>query len=397
MNINLPSSVQYAIQALNDAGFEAYAVGGCVRDSLLGKQPDDWDITTSALPNEIQTTFANHRMLDCGIKHGTVTVFVEDVPLEITTYRIDGTYSDGRRPDHVTFTHSLTEDLRRRDFTVNAMAYHPCDGLIDPFNGQKDLKRHTIRCVGKAKKRFEEDALRILRALRFSSTLGFPIALNTALALRRLAPTLSCVAIERVAIELTKLLCGNNAQTVLRRYADVLSVILPDIDFAKSSHILATVPAEPLARFTALMVDCAPDQVPELCKQLRLSKKMTKDIVAVVEHCRMPLEPTRHDVLYALHALGPELLEHLLALRAVIDSHNYDEFRSIYRQLLANGDVCYRISDLAVNGDDLLSVGITDGKAVGATLAHLLYAVMDGICPNQKDYLLEYATKKPVQ
>ena len=216
VHIDLPVAVSSAIQKLNSAGFEAYAVGGCIRDSLLEYQPDDWDITTSATPSEMQAVFAEYRTVETGLQHGTLMVLLDGMSLEITTYRVDGTYSDGRHPDGVSFTRALSEDLRRRDFTINAMAYHPKTGLVDLYDGQADLAAAIIRCVGEPYRRFEEDALRILRALRFSSTLGFAMDDATAQALRALSSTLTKVSVERITTEFVKLLCGKDAENVLR-------------------------------------------------------------------------------------------------------------------------------------------------------------------------------------
>lgn len=397
MRMELPAPVLHSLFLINQAGFEAYVVGGCVRDRLMGKEPFDWDITTSALPEQILSVFRDHRTIETGIRHGTVTVIVEEMPLEITTYRVDGNYSDGRHPDKVSFTRSLKEDLRRRDFTVNAMAYHPRVGLADPFHGQKDLNKKIIRCVGTPKKRFSEDALRILRGLRFSSTLDFSIAPATARAIHRLGHTLSCVSAERISVELTKLLCGKNVEQVLCEYADVLSVVLPDVDFKQSSKLVSTMGADPLIRLAALMFELTSDKTKELCKRLRLSTHMTADIIALVGARNIPLEPTRRNVLHALHLLGPKLTSELLYLRTVADQRDRDGFRAVWDQLERNNDCCYQLKDLAVTGEHLMAAGVPAGPKIGATLNALLNAVMDGDCLNQKETLLEFATKNPVQ
>ena len=229
MNIRLPIYVQTALQKLNTAGHKAYIVGGCVRDSLIGRTPNDWDITTDALPEQIIAIFANDRVIPTGIQHGTVTVLLDGQPLEITTYRIDGKYSDNRRPDSVSFTQSLQEDLLRRDFTINAMAYHPKIGIVDCYSGLADLSSQRLVCVGDPEKRFAEDALRILRALRFSAQFGFSIEKMTAKAIHRLAPLLRGISAERIQAELSKMLCGEHVRSVMLNYSDVLSVILPEI------------------------------------------------------------------------------------------------------------------------------------------------------------------------
>ena len=229
MAFTLPSYVSLALEKLNNHGFEAYVVGGCVRDSLMGRAPNDWDITTDALPEQLLSTFAEYRVIPTGLQHGTVTVLIDDHPLEITTYRIDGTYSDNRHPDSVSFTRSLREDLARRDFTINALAYHPQTGIVDHFSGLADLDNRQIVCVGDPEKRFTEDALRILRALRFSAQFGFPIEKMTAKAIHRLAPLLRRIAVERVQSELVKLLCGEYVRDVMLAFPDVIGIILPEI------------------------------------------------------------------------------------------------------------------------------------------------------------------------
>lgn len=395
MKMELPVPVLRSLFALNRVGYEAYVVGGCVRDVMMGKEPVDWDITTSALPEETLAVFESYRTIETGIRHGTVTVIIEDMPLEITTYRVDGDYSDSRHPDAVSFTRSLKEDLRRRDFTVNAMAYHPRIGLVDPYHGQRDLKRKTIRCVGDPKKRFHEDALRILRGLRFSSTLGFSIHPATARAIHRQGDTLSRVSIERVSAEFLKLLCGQNNKAVLTHYPDVLSTILPDMNLTRNAEWVVF--GDPLKNMAALLFNATPETAKEVCKRLRLSNRMTEDVVALVRHRNLLLEPIRSGVLRTLHALGPRLTRELIAIKTVTDSIESDDFCAVWEQLVADNDCCYRLKDLAVDGVELKAAGFSDGPELGAVLDRLLNAVMDGVCPNQKAELLRLATKKPVQ
>ena len=227
MFIDLPKQAASIIRRLNDAGYSAYAVGGCVRDTLLGRVPKDWDICTSARPEELHRVFAGEHVVETGLKHGTLTVVLDHVPYEVTTYRVDGAYTDHRHPDGVTFVTDVREDLARRDFTVNAMAYHPREGLIDAFRGQEDLRQRVIRCVGRPTERFEEDALRILRALRFAAVYGFRLEEEPLAAARMLAPPLTRVAPERIRVELGKLLCGSGAGEILRLCPDILGVVIP--------------------------------------------------------------------------------------------------------------------------------------------------------------------------
>ena len=224
----LPQAAQ-AIQQLQEAGYEAWIVGGCVRDFLLGRTPTDYDLTTSALPKETEAVFAGEKLIETGLQHGTVTVVLDGVPLEITTYRVDGGYTDARHPDGVTFTRSLREDAARRDFTINAMAYAPGAGLQDFFGGQEDLSAGVIRAVGDPDRRFQEDALRILRAIRFASVLGFELDPGTDAAARRNAHLLTKISVERVFVELGKLLCGPGAGKILLAYPDILGVVFPEL------------------------------------------------------------------------------------------------------------------------------------------------------------------------
>ena len=227
--LTLPSQVHTALDRLTAAGWEAYVVGGAVRDALRGCAAGDWDITTNAEPAQVERVFAGERLIETGLRHGTVTVLLDGLPLEITTYRVDGDYTDHRRPDAVRFTRSLREDLLRRDFTMNALAYHPRTGLVDVCGGAEDIARGVVRCVGEPDRRFQEDGLRILRALRFSSVLGFQIAPETAAAIHRNRALLQYLAAERVRSELTKLLCGQNVDAVLREFSDVLAVPIPEL------------------------------------------------------------------------------------------------------------------------------------------------------------------------
>lgn len=272
MTMDMPKNVDIAINLLQSAGFEAYAVGGCVRDSLLGKTPNDWDITTSAKPEDMKSVFADFHCIDTGIKHGTVTVVIDGEPLEITTFRLDGEYEDNRHPKSVTFTSNLGADLGRRDFTVNAMAYSKKTGTVDLFGGQNDLKNKIIRCVGDPDRRFNEDALRILRALRFASALDFEIEEKTAQSLLKNRALLGNISEERIAKELLKLVCGKGAKRILTDFAPVLFEILPELQpMYKNSHdnphhcydiyehtliAVESINPEPTLRFAMLLHDC---------------------------------------------------------------------------------------------------------------------------------------------
>ena len=440
----LPAPVSDLLTRLERAGYSAYAVGGCVRDSLLGIAPHDWDICTSALPEQMQAVFRDLHTVETGLKHGTLTVIMDHVPYEVTTFRVDGGYSDHRHPDSVRFVDDLTQDLARRDFTVNAMAFSPRGGLADPFDGRKDLSAGLIRCVGEAEKRFEEDALRILRALRFASVYDFAIESATSAALRRMAPDLSRVAGERVREELLKLLCGKAAGRILREYPEVLAEIVPEIrpmigyDQRNHHHSydlwehtvrgLEGVPAEPVFRLTMLLHDtgkpaaCVTDEKGEChypghakysekvarktADALRLDNAFRDRLCKLVLHHDTHLRNQtgainvdRSFLLRRLNRFGEE------DLRALFLIHRADRIATGYTTaeredarlgervaaldaLLAEKP-CFTLKDLAVNGRDLTAAGLK-GKAVGDALQTLLEAVMDGKVPNQREELLSY-------
>lgn len=393
--IALPDAVLHAIRQLNDAGYEAYTVGGCVRDSLMGCTPEDWDITTSATPDEMQTVFRDYRCIATGLRHGTLTVMVEDVPLEITTYRVDGDYSDGRHPDAVIFTRSLAEDLCRRDFTINAMAYHPVLGLVDFYGGQEDIMNGVIRCVGDAKRRFCEDALRILRALRFASVLGFTIDADTATALTTLSPTLCCVSVERIAVEFKKLLCGKNVASVLQTYRYTVTVFLPEISLCEDFEAVVRTRAVPSVRL-AMVFHCAhitAQEAETTLRRLRFDNRTIHEASLLLTKSSKAVSTQRSYLLYLLNRLGPELIYDYLSI------HGADEHTMMCAAQLLEERACYRISMLAVTGNDVITAGVEAGPEVGRVLQALLNAVMDGICPNRKEDLLDYIakTEKPVQ
>ena len=392
--MQLPSPVHKAIELLNLAGWEAYVVGGCVRDSMFGRQPDDWDVTTSALPSQMCEVFSNYRTIETGIQHGTLTVIIDEMPLEITTFRVDGAYSDGRHPDAVTFSKTLVEDLARRDFTINAMAYHPLHGLVDPFDGQTDLSAEMIRCVGNPKQRFREDALRIMRALRFAAELGFEIERDTEVALRELASSVSLVSTERITTELCKLICGRFAGAVLDKYADVLAAGVCDFSYNDVNELLSLVPAQVIPRLAALFWDnhASSKDVARILRGWRLDNR-TVQLVSLLVDCKgMPCVTDTH-LLKLLNRLDVDLAWIYLALERADE----DVKERLKRKL--SEACCYKLSMLDIKGDDLLEVGIPNGPVVGYVLNALLEAVMNGDCLNQKTELLRFAAhiKTPVQ
>lgn len=386
MQLKLPSPILFVLERLNRAGHEAYVVGGCVRDSILGSSPSDWDVTTSALPHQTMEIFKDFRTLDNGIRHGTVTVFIEELPIEITTYRIDGDYLDHRRPDTVTFSPSLTEDLQRRDFTINAMAYHPDLGLVDPFDGQKDLQLCCIRCVGDPQKRFNEDALRILRAIRFSSVLGFEIHTETQRAIHQLCNTLTNMAIERVQVEFVKWLCGQ-PDRLIADYKDVLTVLLPMIDWG-SLNIPPLNSSDNAVdiRFTLFLYPLSPELGRQVLHHLRMPKQTTERIVAMLNCKTWSIQEDRA-LLLLLNQIGPQLTDTLLCVRGVLEDTKA-AVESVKRIIKQNK--CYSLNQLAVNGEDLLKEGVLAGPALGETLQRLLLLVIDGRCENRKEELLKH-------
>ena len=362
-----PPVVGEALRRLEARGFRAWCVGGCVRDSLLGKAPSDWDIATSALPQETKACFAGERLVEAGAAHGTIAwVPSGDHPIEITTFRSDGAYTDGRHPDSVAFSRRLEDDLSRRDFTVNAMAWHPQRGLVDLFHGQEDLSAGLLRCVGEPARRFSEDALRILRCLRFSSQLGFAIHPDTARALWEKRELLLALSHERVREELTKLLCGQGAAAVLRQYAAVVFTVLPEL---------------------APMKGCAQE---------------------TPYHCFDVWEHTLHAVDYApqqglLGRYGERFVFTLFQLQEADMSAkapgvfarrlpDLEESRALARAILERGD-CLTLGDMALTGEDLKALGVAPGPEMGKLLRRLLEAVQRGEAANTPDALGELAKR----
>lgn len=436
----MPEKVNYIIQTIQAAGFEAYAVGGCVRDSILGREPNDWDITTSAKPEEVKKLFRH--TVDTGIQHGTVTVLVEKENFEVTTYRIDGEYEDGRHPKNVAFTDSLTEDLRRRDFTINAMAYNETRGLVDVFHGMEDLEKGIIRCVGEAEERFGEDALRMLRAIRFSAQLGYSIEPQTLEAIRRLAPSLSCISAERIQMELVKLMLSPHPEYLRTAYdTGVTSVFFPEWDLAMETpqkhphhcygvgeHILHSLPevhADKVLRIAMLLHDIAKPAVMEIddkdvthfhghavkgeimAREILRRLKFDNDTISKV--CKLVLYhdygngvvPNRRIVRRTVNKIGEELFPSLLLVkRADILAQsdylrqeklqNLEAWKSCYEEIL-KAEECVSLKTLAVGGRDLIAAGLTPGKKLGEVLEVLLEEVLEEPEKNTREYLLSRA------
>jgi tRNA nucleotidyltransferase (CCA-adding enzyme) len=441
MIVKIPPPVDSILQILTRSGFDACVVGGCVRDSLIGKTPSDWDIATSALPSEAMDALNGFPIRKTGLKHGTVTVFSHKMPVEVTTYRVDGTYSDGRRPDAVTFTRLLREDLSRRDFTVNAMASRRTGELVDEFGGLNDLKRKMIRCVGDPDLRFREDGLRILRALRFASVLDFTIEPKTSGSLMQNRNMLDGIARERVAAEFTKLLCGAGAARVLQEYREVIAQFVPEIrssfGFQQNNphhcydvweHTLksiSAIPSDPVLRLTMFLHDlgkplCYSEDEngighfyghPEISaklagsvlRRLRFSKKTIGTVTLLVRQHGLSLPDSEKILRRRLNRLGEENLRRLIEVRAADTAAKSPENREKLSLLnntkktlerILQEKQCFTLRDLAVNGEDLIEAGIPKGDEVGRLLSLLLGAVMDGTCPNRREALLDRAEKE---
>ena len=437
MLIQMPDPVADVLARLKKAGYQANIVGGCVRDSLMGFTPQDWDVTTSALPEETKRALGDLRVLETGVRHGTVTALCGGMEIEITTYRVDGKYSDSRHPDSVTFTRSLKEDLARRDFTVNAMAY---DGreVIDYYGGAEDLRNRIIRCVGDPDQRFCEDSLRILRGLRFSACLGFAIEPDTSDSICKNKELLKGLAAERVAAELVKLLCGKDAARVLRGYPAVIGVILPEIlpavgfeqhnphhchdVWEHTLHSLEAVEADPVLKLAMLLHDLGKPhchtrdeagtghfyghgkislQLAEnITKRLKLDRETAGEVCLLVKQhdTRLVLESSW--IKRQLRRFGERYFRQLLKVKAAdcmaqsaICRHRLKDIKRAEEMLeeILREEQCFQLKDLALNGSDLKALGIPEGPEIGGILNSLLDAVIDGGCQNERGALLRLA------
>jgi tRNA nucleotidyltransferase (CCA-adding enzyme) len=442
MKIIIPNDVKFIIKQLNQHGYEAFAVGGCVRDSLLSIVPNDWDICTNARPEQTKSCFADFTTFDSGIKHGTISVVHNHQVYEITTYRIDGEYSDNRHPENVTFTSDIDMDLSRRDFTVNAMAYNEERGLIDPFNGKADIQKKIIRCVGSPDRRFNEDALRIIRALRFASTYSFSIEELTSKSILSNAELLNNIAVERIAVELNKLLCGNGAEKILNNYRDVVAVVIPELksEFNFNQHSkhhnldlwhhttrsIALVDNDPRLKMTMLLHDIAKPQCcttdengefhfynhPKLGAQLSLqilrrlkySNEFSHECVQLIENHDLRYTGSKRQLKRMLSKIGETNLRSLLKVQRadVLAQSDYMRAEKLEQIALAQKDLdklieenaCFSLKQLAVNGRDLIAIGVTDGKEIGRILKELLNLVVDDKIKNDKETLVSEVKKQ---
>ena len=438
--INIPADANELIHTLQNNGHSAYIVGGCVRDSILGRIPHDYDICTSATPSEMLEIFKDRKIIETGLQHGTVTVVVNGEPYECTTFRIDGIYSDNRRPDTVTFTDKLVEDLRRRDFTINAMAYNDEEGLIDPFNGMRDIEYKKIDCVGSAKDRFGEDALRILRAIRFAAQLEFTIMPGTDWEIHKQYKNLENISIERINSEFCKIASSDDFCVELLLYKDVFSLFIPELkdmfDFPQNNpwHIWDvfrhTIHAVEYCDSDDLVVRLAvffhdfgkphsyqdgedgirhfkghgkvsADMTDSIMKRLRFDNETKNNVVELVYYHDATFEVGKKYVKRWLNKIGGKQFRRLLQVKKADNKAQNLELSSVRIKELSEiealidevlqEDECFSLKDLAVNGKDLIGVGYKSGKELGNTLNKLLQLVIDGDCPNEKEKLLQEA------
>lgn len=436
MRIQLPEKVNNIINTLEEAGYEAYAVGGCVRDSILGREPDDWDITTSAKPEETKRLFP--RTVDTGIKHGTVTVLLGGEGFEVTTYRIDGVYEDGRHPTEVTFTANLKEDLLRRDFTINAMAYNDKSGLVDLYGGLTDIEDKVIRCVGDARERFDEDALRMLRAVRFSAQLGYRIDEATGEAVKALAPNLQKISAERIQVELIKLVTSPHPDYLRTAYElGITAQILPEFDLCMETpqrhkhhcydvgehilHSMLGVEPDKVLRLGMLFHDIGKPQTltidpdgtthnkkhpfegekitRKVMRRLKFDNDTTDKVTKLVLYHDYDIAPTEAGVRRAVSRIGEDIFSMIFTVRRADIAAQSDYMREeklakvayiekLYKEVLARKDAV-TVKDLAISGNDLIAEGMPPGRQIGETLSALLERVLDDPSLNTKEILLK--------
>ena len=422
MRIEMPYEAEWIIDNIRSHGYEAFIVGGCVRDAVLGRIPGDWDITTSAKPEQVKEIFG--KTVDTGLKHGTVTIIKHGKGYEVTTYRIDGEYLDGRHPETVEFTPDLREDLKRRDFTINAMAYSHETGIVDEFEGMEDLKRRVIRCVGCAGDRFTEDALRILRAVRFAAQLDFVIEDETYKAIVKIAPNLTHVSKERIQVELTKLLLSDHPEKIWMvdetGIADYVTSGFPEVferelerenshnagenetpgtsgclvdgasrDALKECWIgLAALPADKSHRWAGFLRHMTPEQAVKILRGLKLDNDTIGNVKSMVMAFQAPLAVDKVQIRKLLSRVTEYQFLGAMQLKKLDGDETVPELLQLFEEIREAGD-CVSLKQLAVNGGDLLQQGLEKGKQIGDGLMYLLNLVLEEPKLNKKDILLE--------
>ena len=436
--MKLPPQVNTAFEMLEAAGYEAYLVGGAVRDYVRDNSPaKDWDITTNALPEQVEEIFTGYHLIETGLKHGTVTVVIDQEPLEITTYRVDGDYSDHRHPDSVSFARSLKDDLERRDFTMNALAYNPRTGVVDHVGGKADIAGDLVRCVGDPDRRFQEDGLRMLIALRFASVYGMTIEAATAAAIHRNKHLLKGIAAERILVELTKMLCAQGAAGVLRDFADVLAVPIPELTpmFGFAQHnphhdkdvwdhtiaVIESITPEPVLRWAALLHDIgkpscfslaeegighffghsdqSTSMAESILSRLRFDNASKEQIVRLVRYHDMPITADRKPIKRLLSKHGEDATRQLIELhkadtlgQSAICRHRIAIFEEVSQMIneILQEESCFTLKDLAANGHDMMTLGF-QGPTIGRVLQECLDAVLDEQIPNEHEALMAFA------
>ena len=392
MNINIPGGVQHIISTLENSGYEAYAVGGCVRDSLLGKQPEDWDICTSALPEQTIACFAGHQLIETGLQHGTVTLMLDGKPYEITTYRAEGKYKDSRRPESVKFVSVLKRDLARRDFTINAMAYNANSGLVDYYGGAEDLSNGVIKCVGNAGKRLREDALRIMRALRFAAAFDFLIEAETWQAMDANKKLLHNIAAERVAAELNKLIVSGGASNALSRYGVILLELIPELAGAAGTLGIGAAPEELTVRLALLFTGAgaSEDTARAVLTRLKYDSGTVNTVAELALWHDADIQACAKSVKRWLNKIGEARFRQLIELKKAVQGRadGLNEILALTDEIIEQGQA-FSLKHLAVTGRDLRDAGIPEGKQIGEILGRLMDMVIDGQAANDKAALLE--------
>ncbi len=437
--ISIPEAAAEILRKLEEHGFEAYVVGGCVRDSLLGHHPKDWDVCTSATPQQVLRVFRKRPVIKTGLKHGTVTVLINRRPIEVTTYRIDGKYADNRHPESVAFVSNITEDLARRDFTINAMAYNPAKGLVDAFGGQEDLAAGIVRCVGEPDARFNEDGLRILRALRFAARYDFAIESETSYAIRRNRHLLTNISAERIFTELKGILCGQGALSMLLAFPEVFCTIIPELTptigfqqhnpyhihdvWTHIAHAVQAIAADPVLRLTMLMHDIAKpacftmgedgrghfyghaeqgaEMATNILHRLKSDNDTLNTVVTLIRHHDHRFPTTTAGMCRFIGKLGEENVERLFQVARADNAAQSPMSQREAIEPLHNARVlldevieqhgAFTVKDLHISGRDLIALGIPPGPAIGRILETLLAGVQDGIIPNTPENLTAQA------
>lgn len=393
MRIHIPKEVEKALNILHTNNFEAYIVGGCVRDSILGLSPSDWDITTSAKPEEICESFHKFRTIETGLKHGTITVIIDKMNIEITTYRIDGEYSDNRRPDNVIFTEKVELDLKRRDFTINSIAY---DGkeLVDLFGGKKDINNKVIRCVGNPDERFNEDGLRILRALRFASVLNFSIEDNTSKSIHKNKELLNNISKERINIEFNKLIMGENFQEIFEKYIDVLWIFIPELNALSMEELKYRLNAmnslnDLISRLSVLLYQV---DAQDILLGLKYDNHTIRTVKLLTSNIDKKIYPDYVNMKRWLNNINYVNLYNLINIKKELfktENENLKKSEKIIDDIIETNQ-CYNLEKLVINGSDLINLGIPKGEIIGKTLNEILNEVIEGKLANNKDSLHNY-------